>query len=183
MQGDNISAFQDKLLSWHESNARAFPWREQKDPFAVLISEKLLQQTKARSTVISAYNKLLSLYPTPEALANADINTLKELIQPLGFIYRANELPIMAQALVERHQGQVPNSLHELLDLPGVGDYGARAVLSFAFGEDLPIVDTNVARWIYRLDGISGPMPSNPARKKLLRRITRINDPIDNMIQ
>jgi A/G-specific adenine glycosylase len=78
----------------------------------------------------------------------------------LGFLYRTKELRVLARELVDKYGGQVPANLKMLLALPGVGDYSARAVLSFAFDQDIPIVDTNVARFFYRLFGINGPLPS-----------------------
>jgi A/G-specific adenine glycosylase len=165
---DDIAEFQRLLLSWFEKEQRLFPWRLRLEPYEVLVAEKLLQQTAARPVVIKAYEELLRRYPNPKVLAAAKQPDLEELVRPLGFVYRAADLLAMAQALVERHQGKVPGNLKELLALPGVGDYAARAVLSFAFGEDVPVVDTNIARFLYRLYGIPGRLPFNPARKKSL---------------
>lgn len=165
---DNKAVFQESLLAWFERERRGFPWRLRSDPFAILIAEKLLQQTAARPIVVTAYEQVLQRYPSPHDLAAADINDLEEIVRPLGFTYRARELISLAQALVEQHEGRVPNTLPALLALPGVGDYAARAVLSFGFGEDVPIVDTNVARFLYRLYCLPGRLPSNPARKKSL---------------
>jgi A/G-specific adenine glycosylase len=162
------AAFHDALLSWFAVNGRVFPWRERRNAFEILLAEKLLQQTAARPAVVAVYGRLLECFPTPEKLAAADVQSLEALIKPLGFKYRARELPVMAQALVARYEGNVPDSLDQLIALPGVGDYAARAVLSFAYDQDVPVVDTNVARWLYRLDGVPGPLPSNPARKKSL---------------
>lgn len=165
---ENQAAFQDALLAWYERHRRRFPWRRKSDPYAILIAEKLLQQTAARAVVVQAYQQLLKEYPSPRRLAKARILDLEEIIRPLGFLYRARELQALGQELVAQHRGKVPRTLQELLALPGVGDYAARAVLSFAYGEDVPIVDTNVARFLYRIYGIEGRMPSNPARKKSL---------------
>lgn len=165
---DDKAEFQRQLLSWFEKEQRQFPWRLRFEPYEILVAEKLLQQTAARPVVIKAYEEVLRRYPTPKALAAAKLPDLEELVRPLGFVYRARDLLAMAQALVERHNGVVPANLKELLALPGVGDYAARAVLSFAFGEDVPVVDTNVARFLYRLYGIEGRLPFNPARKKSL---------------
>jgi len=165
---DNRVAFQESLLEWFEREHRDFPWRLRSDPFAILIAEKLLQQTAARAPVVTAYEQVLQRYPSPHDLAAADVNDLEEIVRPLGFTYRARELISLAQVLVERHEGHVPNTLSALLALPGVGDYVARAVLSFGFGEDVAIVDTNVARFLYRLYCLPGKLPSNPARKKSL---------------
>ncbi len=160
--------FQERLLSWFEQACRDFPWRSQSDPYATLIVEKLLQQTAAREVVVQAYQQLLDQYPTPQHLSQANVPELEQIVRPLGFTYRAKELRTMAQELVARHNGIVPGNLNDLLNLPGVGDYAARAVLSFAYGEDVPVVDTNVARFLYRLYGLEGPLPANPARKRSL---------------
>lgn len=165
---DNKIDFQERLLAWFEQAQRNFPWRSQSDPYAILITEKLVQQTAARDVVIQAYEQFLRQYPTPQHLAGANLLDLEEIIRPLGLNYRARELIAMAQELVARHNGEVPQNLKELLALSGVGDYCARAVLSFAFGQDVPVVDTNVARFLHRLYGISGHLPTNPARKKSL---------------
>ncbi len=165
---DSTGHFQDSLLAWFARAKRDFPWRSRRDPYAVLIAEKLLQQTAARDVVVRSYEHLLRRYPTTELLAQAHVPDLESIIRPLGFAYRAVELREMARSLVARHGGEVPADLGALLALPGVGDYAARAVLSFAFGEDVPVVDTNVARFLYRLYGLPGRQPTNPARKKSL---------------
>jgi A/G-specific adenine glycosylase len=165
---ENKEAFQSALLVWFERYRRRFPWRRKSNPYAILIAEKLLQQTAARDVVVQAYTQFLKQYPTPRHLAGARVLDIEEIIRPLGFLYRAKELQSLGEELVARHGGKLPRTLKELLALPGVGDYAARAVLSFAYGEDVPIVDTNVARFLYRIYGIEGKMPSNPARKKSL---------------
>lgn len=165
---DNIGDFQQDLLKWFERAKRYFPWRETNDPYAVLVAEKLLQQTLARETVVKTYQELIRRYPTPKHLAGAELAKLEAVIRPLGLVYRAKELKMMACELMERHNGTVPANLKGLLKLTGVGQYSARAVMSFAYGEDIAVVDTNVARFLYRLYEISGPMPANPARKKSL---------------
>ncbi|MBW7881659.1 MAG: hypothetical protein H3C34_03310 [Caldilineaceae bacterium] len=160
---------QQSLLNWYAVNRRDFPWRNTKNPFEVLLAEKLLQQTKARDIVVSVYSRLLTQYPTVQAIMNADLDELREAIQPLGLAYRASEIKQMAAEIVESYGGEVPPSLEELLSLTGVGDYCARAVLSLAYSQDVPIVDTNVARFLHRLCGIEKSLPANPARKKYLR--------------
>lgn len=156
------------LLSWFVENQRDFPWRNTRDPYAILIAEKLLQQTAAREAVVLAYKDLLSAYPTPQDLASAEHADLLEVIRPLGFHFRAKELISLATAILEQYDGVVPHTLRELKSLPGVGEYVARAVLSFAFDEDIAIVDTNVARWLYRVLGVERLLPSNPARNRQL---------------
>jgi A/G-specific adenine glycosylase len=167
----NKVKLQKLLLDWYAANQRSFPWRNTNNPFEVLLAEKLLQQTKARDIVVSIYTDLLSKYPTAQALMNATVEDLREIIQPLGFAYRASEIRQMAAEIVESHGGEVPSNLKELLNLTGVGDYCARAVLSFVYNQDVPIVDINIARFLHRLCGIEKTLPANPARKKYLRSL------------
>lgn len=164
----DLVGFQQRLLTWYSQNGRRFPWRETADPYAILIAEKLLQQTQARESVVSAYRALLATYPSPEMLAGASLADVTAIVQPLGLAYRAAELIELAAGLVSLHGGAVPNDLSSLMALTGVGDYSARAVLSFAFGYDVAVVDTNVARIFYRVFAIPSRMPSNPARKRSL---------------
>ena len=164
----NKVKLQESLLDWYAANRRDFPWRNTSNPFEVLLAEKLLQQTKARDIVVSIYTDLLTKYPTAQALMNATVEELRKIIQPLGLAYRASEIRQMAAEIVELHDGEVPSNLKELLNLTGVGDYCARAVLSFAYNQKVPIVDTNVARFLHRLCGIQKSLPANPARKKYL---------------
>lgn len=167
----NKPKLQKSLLDWYAANHRDFPWRNTNNPFEILLAEKLLQQTKARDVVVSIYTKLLAKYPTAQALMNASVIDLREIIRPLGLAYRAVEIKKMAAEIVELHYGKVPPNLEDLLSLTGVGDYAARAVLSFAYNRNVPIVDINVARLLHRLCGFEDPLPANPARKKYLRQL------------
>jgi A/G-specific adenine glycosylase len=110
-------------------------------------------------------------YQTPFALARASKAKVAAIISPLGFHYRGPELIRLAQVIVRRHGGKLPRDLKGLLALPGVGDYSARAVLAFAHGLPVPVVDTNVARFLKRYWGLPAPMPANPARNRSLLRI------------
>src|SRR6202035_2981741 len=157
-----------KLVSWGARNMRRFPWRKRRTGYRVLVAEKLLQQTAARPAVVDAYRRLISYCSSAARLARADVHKLEDIVRPLGFHYRAKELKRLGKALNAGHRGRVPRDLNLLLSLPGVGDYTARAVLSFAFGESVPIVDTNVARFLYRFFGLKLPLPSNPARSEAL---------------
>lgn len=163
-----VENIQTNLLNWFKKNRRIFPWRETKDPYKILLAEKLLQQTAATEKVVTAYKEIIKRYPTLETLANADVEALKRIIAPLGFLYRAQELPKLAQAILSHDHDTFPDELSMLTALPGVGDYSARAVLAFAFDHDVSIVDTNVARLLHRLCGITEPIPNNPARSKKL---------------
>ena len=168
----DIHAFQTQLLSWFQVHGRDFPWRSHSDPFAILLAEKILQQTAARPASVRCFQQLLSRYPTPHSMAHANIETLEQIFLPIGLFYRARELPVLARQIVERHDGAVPANLHELLALTGVGSYIARAVLSFAYHQDVGVVDTNVSRILYRVFAIAGPKPANPARKRLLLELS-----------
>jgi endonuclease III len=170
---DPIEQLRSRLLSWFSRHQRQFPWRDTKDPYRVLVAEKLLQQTSANNRVVAAYRTLIRTYPTPNALAHASKSRIERIIRPLGFHYRAKELVRLGQELVRRHAGLVPNDLGTLLKLPGVGDYSARAVLSFAFGEQVAVVDTNVARFLTRYLGLPEKKLANPARDRRMHAVAQ----------
>lgn len=160
---------QHRIMEWHKTSGRDFSWRSTNDPYKVLIAEKLLQQTAARDIVNDIYKVFLQKFPTPLSLADADLSIIKGIIHPLGLHYRAEELINLGAVLVNVYQGRVPSTLDELLELPGIGQYCARATLCFAFNMNIGIVDTNIARFIHRFFSIKGPIPQNPARKKMLQ--------------
>jgi DNA (cytosine-5)-methyltransferase 1 len=164
----NKIKLQKLLLDWFKHNGRNFPWRSQASPYFVLVAEKLLQQTAVNDKLIEVYSRLTNNYSTPGLLSNADISTLENIIRPLGLRYRAKELQQMANELMIVYNNEVPRDLTKLMKLTGVGEYASRAVLSLAFNEDIPVVDTNIARFLYRMFGLKGNLPSNPARKRSL---------------
>jgi DNA (cytosine-5)-methyltransferase 1 len=175
-----IEEIQQRLLDWFSRNKREFPWRGTSNPYAVLLAEKLLQQTSVNETVVKVYSEILGQYPSANALAHADVKNLRRLIHPLGFKYRAKELKQVAEAIVSYHNSKIPADLTSLLELPGIGDYIARAVLCFAYGQEVPIVDTNVARLLFRLFGLGGKFPQNPARNRRLINLASNLVPEDN---
>lgn len=156
------------LFEWFEGNARDLPWRRTRDPFLVLIAEKLLQQTAVGTALVDAFNTFVEKYPTPLALMDARLCDIEQIIRKLGFRYRAAEMIKMSTEIAKRHGGQVPEDHLSLLRLTGVGEYCSRAVQCFAFQKHVAIVDTNVARFLKRFYGCPGPLPSNPARSKFL---------------
>ena len=168
IDASTIDWFRESLLLWYSEHGREFPWRNTDEPYALMVAEKLLQQTSARPSVVAAYVRILDRYPSPYALATADPEELETVLRPLGFHYRSREIINLAQVLVDRHGGVIPADLPSLLALPGIGDYIARAILSFALGQDVPVVDTNVARFLHRIYGLDGRTSSNPARNKPL---------------
>ncbi|RZN33520.1 MAG: A/G-specific adenine glycosylase [Methanophagales archaeon ANME-1-THS] len=146
--------FVTTLLKWHKKNRRDFPWRRTSDPYKILISEILLQKTRAEN-VVPVFNSFSSKYPDAKKLSTASYNELKNEIEILGlFNQRAAKLQKLTKILVEKYNGKVPNNKKELLELPGIGNYIANAVLCFAFGYDLPLLDTNIGRIIERVFSI-----------------------------
>ena len=162
------SWFAKSLIKWFTKHGRTFPWRETIDPYAILIAEKLLQQTSVRQDVVRIYKQLLLDYPTPKLLSQAPIEKIRTLIQPLGLHYRADDLVRMSKEICEEHNNIIPSNLPELLSIYGVGEYSARAVLSFSFDLNIAVVDTNVARILYRVFDIQEKFPQNPARSRKL---------------
>jgi A/G-specific adenine glycosylase len=155
--------FSSQLLRWHTRNRRDFPWRRTDNPYQILIAEILLQRTKAEQ-VRSVFEKFIQKFKTAYALAEADVREIEDCIEPLGLRKRGGMLKQLAKELVERHEGEVPRDATALLKLKGVGHYAANAVLCFAYGEDKPIVDWNVARVIKRVWGY--PMKPAPHTDK-----------------
>jgi A/G-specific adenine glycosylase len=157
-----LSWFRRRLRAWGRENFRHFPWRQTRDPYAILLAEVLLQQTFARK-VVPVYSAVLNRYPSAVALVAADEDELRALILPLGLQSRARTLIDLAKALIERHHGEVPSNESELLSLPGVGPYTAGAVRSFAFGQRAAIPDANIVRVMRRFFGLGSPVASPPS--------------------
>jgi A/G-specific adenine glycosylase len=145
----------DVVLAWYDAHARDLPWRRTTDPWAVLVSEVMLQQTPV-ARVLPAYTAWLDRWPTPAALAADPPGEAVRMWGRLGYPRRALRLHAAARAVVAHHGGVVPADLDALLALPGVGAYTARAVASFAYGRRHPVVDTNVRRVAARAVGGSG---------------------------
>jgi len=140
---------QTRLLSWWEVAGRDLPWRRTRDPWAVLVSETMLQQTQV-PRVEARFPAFLEQFPTPLACAAAPAGDVVRAWAGLGYNSRALRLHQCAQAVAERHGGVLPGDLDALLALPGVGPYTARAVLVFAFERDIGLVDTNAGRFLAR---------------------------------
>ena len=143
-------AFQDRLLTWYTANRRNLPWRNTSDPYNILVSEVMLQQTQV-DRVIPKYQEFLQKYPTLEALANAPVEEVRQTWYPLGYNVRPLRLHGIAREAVEKYGGKIPDDPEALQSLKGIGRYTAGAVLSFAFGREAPILDTNVRRVLHRV--------------------------------
>jgi len=142
--------FQKRLLTWYVTHKRDLPWRQTSDPYKILVSEIMLQQTQV-DRVIPKYEEFLQKYPTLEALAKAPVEDVKQTWYPLGYNIRPIRLHSIAQEAVEKYGGKIPEDPDTLQNLKGIGRYTAGAVLSFAFGHEAPILDTNVRRVLYRV--------------------------------
>ena len=140
------------IFSWITPRLRQLPWRDTRDPWHVLVSEVMLQQTGV-SRAMPKWQMFIDAFATPADCAGAPLGDVLRLWQGLGYPRRARNLQAAARLIVEQHGGLTPSTLDELLALPGVGPYTARAVLAFAFEEDAAVVDTNIARVLARFHG------------------------------
>ncbi|MBX3234975.1 MAG: A/G-specific adenine glycosylase [Nitrospiraceae bacterium] len=142
--------FQNRLLKWYAANGRDLPWRKTSDPYHILVSEVMLQQTQV-DRVIPKYHEFLERYPSFADLAEAPVADVKKTWYPLGYNIRPERLHSIARETVVRYGGQLPSDPEELLSFKGIGRYTAGAIRSFAFNEDAPILDTNVIRVLHRV--------------------------------
>jgi A/G-specific adenine glycosylase len=141
------------LIEWGSESLRDLPWRRTNDPWRVLVSEVMLQQTSV-ARVMPKYEAFLEAFPTPGALAQAPLGDALRLWSGLGYPRRCRNLQATAVVLHEKFDDLMPDSLDELLALPGIGQYTARAVLAFAYRIDVAVVDVNVSRVLSRLEGV-----------------------------
>jgi A/G-specific adenine glycosylase len=164
-----ISRVAWKLVAWFEQNARDLPWRRSKDPYAVWISEIMLQQTQV-ATVIPYFERWMRAFPTVQAFAAAPKERTLKLWEGLGYYTRVANAQRAAQEIVERHDGQFPTKFDDILALPGIGRYTAGAISSIAFDQPTPILDGNVIRVLTRLFAIGG----DPREKGVNSRLWEI---------
>ncbi len=147
-----MAARQQALLAWTAITRRDLPWRRTRDPWAILVSELMLQQTQV-ARVEPKFVEFLERFPTPGSCAAEPVGAVVTLWAGLGYNRRAVNLHRCAVAVVDHHDGLLPDTLEALLALPGIGPYTARAVLAFAFERDVGVLDTNAARVLARLGG------------------------------
>ncbi len=145
----NSLPFKRRLLNWYRKSARSLPWRETRDPYRIVVSEFMLQQTQV-SRVAEYYTRFLKRYPTVADLARAKPAAVRESWEGLGYYRRAENLHRLARTVVNDLSGEIPSDPAVLELLPGVGRYTAGAVASFAYERPVPAVDTNVARVLRR---------------------------------
>jgi A/G-specific adenine glycosylase len=144
--------FQSRLLEWYQRNRRDLPWRENRDPYRIWLSEVMLQQTRV-AAVMEHYKKFILRFPTIEKLASASESSVLAAWSGLGYYRRARMLHAAAKKVVDQHAGQFPQTAEDLRTLPGIGRYTAAAIASIAFEELTAVVDGNVQRVIERMVG------------------------------
>lgn len=161
------------LHRWYESEARDLPWRRTRDPYAIWVSEAMLQQTQV-ATVIPYFERWMRRFPTVSALADADEADVLVCWEGLGYYRRARLLHAAAREVASRYAGVVPRELEAFRALPGVGEYTAAAVASIAFDQDEPVLDGNVQRVLARLVRLEIPPARAPGRRSLLALAGRL---------
>ncbi len=154
------------LLGWFSANARDLPWRHTRDPYAIWVSEIMLQQTQVK-TVIPYWERWMRELPTIEAVAKARSEKVHKLWEGLGYYTRARNLQMAAKQIMETHGGKFPHNFDNVLALPGIGRYTAGAICSIAFNQPTPILDGNVIRVLTRVFGIG----DNPREKQTNARL------------
>jgi len=148
----NVRSFRTKLLSWFSDEGKTYPWRETSEPWPILVSEIMLQQTTVASVIANRrFEKFLEQFPNLETIATAPEEQILRAWEGLGYYNRVRNLQKTAQAVIDLHEGDFPHDADTLETLPGIGKYTAGAVSSFAFNEPAPIVDGNIARVLSRL--------------------------------
>lgn len=147
------SSIGSEIVEWYLKNRRPLPWREEKSPYRVWLSEIILQQTRV-SQGLPYFEAFVDKYPRIHDLANAPLDEVLRLWQGLGYYSRARNLHKCAQTVVKSYSGNFPKTAKDLQSLPGIGPYTAAAIASICFGESTPVVDGNVLRLITRLKGI-----------------------------
>jgi len=159
---------QTALIDWYEMRKRDLPWRKTRDPYAIWVSEVMLQQTQVK-TVLGYYERWMQRFPSVHALAAAEDADVLHAWQGLGYYSRARRLLAGARAVAERHAGKLPRDVEALLALPGIGPYSAGAIASIAYGLPEPIVDGNVVRVLSRLFALRGDPAKAPLKQELWR--------------
>jgi A/G-specific adenine glycosylase len=166
---ENLAVFRRSLIRWYCRHGRDLPWRRTNDPYAILVSEFMLQQTQV-ATVMAYYDEWLRRFPDFDSLARASENEVLRAWQGLGYYARARNLHATAKTVMDRLGGNLPRGIEEMRKLPGIGKYTAHAIASFAFNQSLPIVEANTGRVLARLFNLRESIDSDAGRKALWQR-------------
>lgn len=167
MKKTDILEFQRRLIRWYRQQGRDLPWRRTADPYAIWVSEIMLQQTQVKN-VVPYYERFMASFPTVEALASAKLHQVLKLWEGLGYYARARNLHKAANVIVDAHGGCFPTRMDDVRSLPGIGEYTAAAVSSIAYQVDTPAVDGNVNRVLSRIFRVDVD-PKSSRGKKILR--------------
>jgi A/G-specific adenine glycosylase len=158
--------FRNRLLAWYRVNGRDLPWRKTDDPYHILVSEVMLQQTQV-DRVLPKYHEWLEKYPSLAELARARVSDVARTWRPLGYNIRPRRLHAIARESVTRYGGSLPSDEETLLSFKGIGAYTAGAIRSFAFRERAAILDTNVARVLFRVFVAEGDLKAHATKRHL----------------
>jgi A/G-specific adenine glycosylase len=158
--------FQKTLLKWYDQYKRDLPWRKTTDPYAIFVSEMMLQQTQVK-TVIPYYGRFLKELPDWKSLARAKEEKVLKLWEGLGYYRRARSLQAAAKKITQDHDGKLPDTLEEILEIPGVGPYSAGALLSIAYQKPHPLVDGNVIRVFSRIYVLRGNLKTGEGNQRV----------------
>jgi len=168
LTGRPLAGFRKKVLSWFQHCRRDLPWRRTKDPYRIWVSEIMLQQTRV-AVVIPYYERFLQHFPDVGVLAGARAEEVLRLWAGLGYYSRARNLQKAARQMVAEHDSQFPSAQRDALQLAGIGEYTAAAILSIAYKKRLAVLDGNVARVLARLTALRGDLRANGHWKRLQR--------------
>ena len=168
-----LSPIVEPLLNWFDQNKRELPWRRDKEPYQVWISEIMLQQTRIEA-VMSYYARFLEALPDVESLSKVDDDALMKLWEGLGYYSRARNLKKAAVVITEKYGGEFPQAFIELKKLPGIGEYTAGAIASICFDEKVPAVDGNVLRVIARVQGSRDNVLLPQTKKSVTEQLGKI---------
>ena len=157
-----------RIVEWYARHRRDLPWRGTRDPYAIWVSEIMLQQTRV-DTVIPYYISFMGRFPVIQALATAPLMEVLKAWENLGYYSRARHLHRASQKVVGEFGGKVPETRSELLGLPGIGPYTAAAILSFAFEKNIAAVDANVVRVLCRVFAVQKSPQEAPTRKQIFQ--------------
>lgn len=172
----DVQAFRKSLVEWFAREGKDYPWRRTTDPWHILVSELMLQQTTI-PTVLGRYERWMRQFPTPQDLAAADEQTALRSWEGLGYYRRVRSLQAIAREIVNGYGGRFPDTPEGLKQLPGIGPYTSGALLSFAFNKPAPIVDANVSRVLARIHNYSVPVDSTEGLKYLWAQAEALVDP------
>lgn len=158
--------FSTKIIRWYKKNKRDLPWRKTNDPYKIWLSEVILQQTRIDQG-LNYYLRFCNNYPNIKLLASASEEQVLKLWQGLGYYSRARNMHKTARIIVDKYHGQFPDNYSDIINLKGIGEYTAAAIISFAYNQAYPVVDGNVMRFLARLYGIKTPINTSEGKKEI----------------